>query len=161
MSDFSKKKHFKSECLRKPVTIWHRRWSDLSESADFSICCRGQRVKHVLKFSAQSDKFLNHSARHKIEFFRKFFFSTILPFFQKNSFFYFDTKKFRLVAFLGLKILSFCYRIQNFRIFQRVDEPHGLISEQAVRTFSTKVSKMSIRRVWCPNNGTGSNFYHR
>ena len=139
----------------------HRRWCDISESADLLICCRGQWVKYTLKFSAQSDKFLNHSPRHKIEFFRKYFFWTILPVFQKKSFFYFDTKKCWLAAFLGRKILSFCYRIQNFRIFHRVDKPHGLISEQAVHTFSREVSKMSIRRVWCPNNGTGSNFYHR
>ena len=55
--------------------------------------------------------------------------------FSKNWLFHFDTRKFRFVAFLGMKILCFCYRIQKFRIFHRIDERHGWIQERAVHTF--------------------------
>jgi hypothetical protein len=40
-----------------------------------------------------------------------------------------------------MKTLSFRYRIQNFRIFHRVDESHRLISEQVVHTFFYKIEQ--------------------
>ena len=74
----------------------------------------------------------------KSNFFENIFLNDFTFLSQEIRFSYLDTKNFRPVAFLGMKILSFCYRIQNFRTFHQVDERHGLISEQAVHTFSYK-----------------------
>jgi len=103
------------------------------------ICCRMQWVKYALKFLAQSDEFLRCSPRPEIACFRWYFLAEGFErfyLFLKNWLFYFHIKKFRFVALLGMKILCFCYRIQKFRIFHRLDERYGLIPDrQFIRFF--------------------------